>query len=55
MISKYSHKKLNWVDIESPKEEELLHVIEQYSVLSVIKEKIIVLLITLYSNQKTKN
>ena len=41
MISKYSHKKLNWVDLESPKEEELLHVIEQYSIPLNIKEKII--------------
>ncbi len=41
MISKYNHKELNWVDMESPKEEEINHIIEEYSIPSDIKNKII--------------
>jgi|GEM_PF-2672574 len=40
MISKYNHKELNWVDLESPKEEEINHIIEGYPIPSFIKEKI---------------
>jgi Mg2+ and Co2+ transporter CorA len=40
MISKYRHNELNWVDLESPKEEELNYVLDEYSVPSYIREKI---------------
>lgn len=40
MISKYSHNSLIWIDIESPKEEELLYLIEEYSIPSSIEEEI---------------
>lgn len=40
MISKYSHKGLNWVDLKSPSEEEILHVIDQLSIPSHIESKI---------------
>jgi Mg2+ and Co2+ transporter CorA len=45
MISKYSHKELNWVDLESPSKEETSHIVEQLSIPSYIVEKI---------NKKTK-
>lgn len=41
MISKYNHKELNWIDLESPRKEEIEHVIEQYPIPSTIKDKII--------------
>ena len=41
MISKYNHKELNWVDLESPTEEEILHIVEQYPLPQVIKDKLI--------------
>jgi Mg2+ and Co2+ transporter CorA len=41
MISKYSHKGLLWIDLESPKEEEILYVLEEYSIPSFIKENLI--------------
>lgn len=41
MISKYNHKELNWVDLDSPQEEEILHTIEQYPLPQVIKDKLI--------------
>ena len=40
MISKYSHKGLNWVDLESPSESEISHVIEQFSIPPHIQEYI---------------
>ncbi|MFA6515049.1 MAG: CorA family divalent cation transporter [Candidatus Paceibacterota bacterium] len=40
MISKYSHKELTWIDLESPKEEEINYILEEYSIPSYIKEKI---------------
>ena len=40
MISKYSHKGLNWVDLKSPSEEEISHIIEQLSIPSHIEGKI---------------
>ncbi|MBK5215328.1 MAG: hypothetical protein JJE53_00760 [Candidatus Pacebacteria bacterium] len=40
MISKYRHKELAWVDLEAPSEEEILHVIEQYSIPLSIEEEI---------------
>ncbi len=39
MISKYSHKELTWVDLETPSEEEILYVIEQYSIPLSIEEE----------------
>ena len=41
MISKYNHKELCWLDLESPQEEELLHVVEQYNIPLDIKQRII--------------
>lgn len=38
MISKYNHKDLNWVDIESPTDGEIEHIIDEYSVPPNIKE-----------------
>lgn len=40
MISKYSHNSLSWIDLESPKEEELLYLIEEYSIPKGIEEEI---------------
>jgi hypothetical protein len=40
MISKYSHKSLVWTDLESPKEEEISHIIEEYSIPKSIEEEI---------------
>jgi len=38
MISKYNHKELNWIDLESPTKEEIEHIIEEYSVPTKIRE-----------------
>lgn len=40
MISKYSHKGLTWIDLKSPSEEEISHVIEQHSIPAHIQEEI---------------
>ena len=40
MISKYTYKGLTWVDLESPTEEELTHVTEQYSIPTIVGEEI---------------
>lgn len=40
MISKYSHKELTWIDLESPNNEEISHIIELLSVPVYIAEKI---------------
>jgi hypothetical protein len=40
MISKYSHKGLNWIDLESPSNEEIAHTIELLSIPIYIVEKI---------------
>lgn len=40
MISKYNHKELTWIDLESPSEEEIFHIIEQYPIPLYIKEEI---------------
>ncbi len=37
MISKYNHKELNWIDLESPKKEEIEHVLEKYTIPTLIK------------------
>lgn len=41
MISKYSHKTLNWIDLEAPKTEEIDHVAELFSLPEVLKNKLI--------------
>jgi len=41
MISKYNHKDLNWIDLESPRIEEIEHILEQYPIPSNIKERIV--------------
>jgi len=40
MISKYSYKGLTWVDLESPTEEEVIHVMEEYSIPVLIGEQL---------------
>ncbi len=39
MISKYKYKGLTWIDLESPTEDELLHVMEGYSIPLVVGEE----------------
>ncbi len=39
MISKYTYKGLTWVDLESPTEDELEHVQEQYSIPVIVSEE----------------
>lgn len=36
MISKYRHKELAWIDLESPQKEEFIHVIDEYPKLEFI-------------------
>lgn len=38
MISKYNHKELNWIDIESGTKEEIEHIIEEYPVPLNVRE-----------------
>jgi Mg2+ and Co2+ transporter CorA len=40
MISKYNHGELVWIDLESPSEEEINHIMEQYSIPTYIEDKI---------------
>jgi len=40
MISKYSHNSLIWIDLESPKEEEIFYLMEEYSIPTPIEEEI---------------
>lgn len=40
MISKYSHNQLLWIDLESPTEEELIYVLEEYRIPRLIEEEI---------------
>lgn len=40
MISKYTYKGLTWVDLESPTEEELLHIMEEYSIPVLVSEEL---------------
>lgn len=40
MISKYRHHELSWIDLESPKDEEILCVIDEYPELEFIKEEL---------------
>jgi magnesium transporter len=39
MISKYTYKGLTWVDLESPTEEELVHIMEDYSIPILVGEE----------------
>ena len=39
MISKYTYKGLTWVDLESPTEEELVHVMEEFSIPVLVGEE----------------
>ena len=39
MISKYTYKNLTWVDLESPTDEELLHVMENYEIPIMVGEE----------------
>lgn len=41
MISKYNHKGLIWVDIESPQIEEILYALEEYPIPLFLKEEIL--------------
>jgi len=40
MISKYSHKELNWIDLESPTEEEIEYIIGEYPIPLEIKNRL---------------
>ncbi len=40
MISKYTYKGLVWVDLESPTENELLHIMEEYSIPILVTEEL---------------
>lgn len=39
MISKYMYKNLSWIDLESPTEDELTHVMDEYSIPPVVGEE----------------
>lgn len=39
MISKYTYKGLAWVDLESPTDDELTHIMEEYSITPTIREE----------------
>lgn len=39
MISKYTYKGLTWVDLESPTEEELVHIMEEYGIPVLVGEE----------------
>jgi magnesium transporter len=39
MISKYTYKGLTWVDLESPTEDELSHIMEKYSIPTIVGEE----------------
>ncbi len=40
MISKYTYKGLVWIDLESPTEEEILHIMEEYSIPILVSEEL---------------
>ena len=40
MISRYRHKGLTWVDIESPTPEEVLHIMEEFSLPQLVSEEL---------------
>ena len=40
MISKYTYKGLTWIDLESPTEEELIHIMEEYSIPTLVSEEL---------------
>jgi magnesium transporter len=39
MISRYTHHDITWVDIEKPSKEEMLHIMEEFSVPSLVAEE----------------
>lgn len=39
MISKYTYKGLTWIDLESPTEEELVHIMEEYKIPVLVGEE----------------
>lgn len=39
MISKYTYKGLTWIDLESPTEDELVHIMESYSIPPIVGEE----------------
>lgn len=39
MISKYKYKGLTWIDLDSPTEEELLHIVEEYGITVLVSEE----------------
>lgn len=39
MISKYTYKGLTWIDLESPTDDELTHIMENYSITPTIREE----------------
>ena len=39
MISKYTYKNLKWIDLESPTDEELMHVMEEFSIPVLVGEE----------------
>jgi magnesium transporter len=39
MISKYTYKGLTWVDLESPSEDELVHIMEEYGIPVIVGEE----------------
>lgn len=41
MISRYSYRDLTWIDIESPTKEEVMHVMEEFSIPSLVTEEAI--------------
>ena len=41
MISTYNYKNLTWVDLESPHEDELVHIMERYAIPATIAEQVI--------------
>jgi len=41
VISKYKHKELAWVDLESPSDEEVAYILEEYNIPLFIKEEIL--------------
>ncbi|MEI6400087.1 MAG: CorA family divalent cation transporter [bacterium] len=41
MISKYTYKKLTWIDVESPTKEEILHLSEEYTIPQSVSEELL--------------
>ncbi len=41
MISKYTYKKLTWIDLESPTKDEVYSLMEEYSLPSLVGEELV--------------